>query len=161
LLLIYAKLKPIIFNAPKEMTDPTVETNQAESKIQHDSKLSSAEQSLAMSAIDPLKDALCKVFHSSSKLNNGINLMEERIGKLEKQALDSLKTSKEAETSTLSIIDGMGAELSLVLDNVSILDSKLDGTIRLLKTGMDELCKRLTQLTVDINDLTNVKIKKK
>jgi hypothetical protein len=130
LLLIWYKLKPIIFGFTKEMTD--------------------SNKDLAASVVGPLGDALCKVFHSSSKLNNGINLMEERIGKLEKQELDHL-----------AIIDGMGAELSLVLDNVSILDSKLDGTIRLLKTATEGLSKQLTQLVADINNLTNVSLKKK
>jgi len=105
--------------------------------------------------VAPLVDALSQMFHSSSKLNNGINIIEERIGKLEKQALDS-------EKETVSVVSDMGADLSLVLDNVIILDSKINNAVSILKTGLEELSKRMTQLTVDISQLvTNVKIKKR
>lgn len=109
----------------------------------------------AQSVAAPLVDALSQIFHSSSKLNNGINVMEERINKLEQKADSS-------EKSTLGIVSDMGADVSLAVDNIQILDSKLSALATLVKTSTDELAKRMTQLSIDITNLLgNVKLKKK
>lgn len=113
------------------------------------------EKEAAQTAAAPLVDALSQIFHSSSKLNNGFNVIEERINKLEQSTLSS-------EKSTLSIVSDMSADMSLALDNIQILDSKVNALAELMKTSTEELAKRMTQLSVDIaNLLASVKLKKK
>jgi hypothetical protein len=120
------------------------------------------EATAAQNAAAPLIDALTQMFHSSSKLNNGINTVDERVGKVEKDVLVVKKLVDDAEKNTLGIVSDMGADLSLVLDNVTILDTKLTGAITLLKSATDDMNKRLTQLSTDITNLmTKVVLKKK
>jgi hypothetical protein len=105
----------------------------------------------------PLVDALSQIFHSSTKLNNGLNAIEERIGKLEL----GQKEASVGEKKTVSIIGDIGNELGLVEEDTTILDTKLNATITLARGVLDDLSKRLAQMSVDLgNQVVSVKLRR-
>jgi hypothetical protein len=102
----------------------------------------------------PLVDALSQIFHSSNKLNNGLNAIEERIGKLEQEQ----KETSVGEKKTISIIGDIGSELGLVEEDTTMLDTKLNATIAIARGVLDDLSKRLAQMSVDLgSQVTSVK----
>jgi hypothetical protein len=100
----------------------------------------------AQEAMAPLVDVFTRIAHSSSKLNNGLNLIEERIGKLEQ----AQKVNDEGEKKTVSIITDIGNELGLVEEDTTALDTKLNATIAIARGVLDDLAKRLIKMSEDL-----------